>query len=390
MSRVILSIRLRGMLLAFMPLLILIFIGCSSNFVYPTFSHQGKLLDSSGNPVADGDYTVMYRLYHELSGTDPAVYTDTKTVTITDGYFDSYFGDTGVDPKIFSERTWLEITINGETLTPRQFLRGAPYASGLVAGSAAIGSKPVTYTYESLDNLGSAFFAANTNSTATGGSGLTGVTTAQLETPSTYKLDVAAVRGLAVNTDSDSSTGAYAGIFVSEDYRGLYADNGTGSSYAAYFAGNIYVSGSCVGCTTAQLAKNIGNNDIESGDFVTAIGVELDPDYNVPVLLVRKGNIGDTLIGVANSTLTRGDYQEGTLTQFGFDPASGPATPQAYVSIVTEGLVQARLSQETPLEIGTFVTAKGVQAEATLDTDNIAQVMSDQNENGLQWILLNR
>jgi len=387
MSHVILSIRTRGIVMAFLPLLAFIFIACGT--VYTTISHQGKLLDSSGNPVADGSYTVMYRLYHDSSG-GTAVYTDTNSVTVTDGYFDTAFGEIGVDPKIFSEQTWLEITINGETLTPRQYLRGAPYASGLVAGSAAIGSEPVTYTYSTYDNLGSAFFAANTDNTETGGSGITAVTSALIPAASSsIKGDVAAVRGLAVDANNGDTNGAYAGIFVSEGYRGLYVD-GDDSYYAAYFEGDINVTGTCFGCTTALIAQNVDTNMIEPGDFVAAAGVEIDPDYEMPILLVRKAVAGDTIVGVAESAIYRGEYNENTLAQVGYEKTDGDILPDGYASIVTEGLVQARLSQETPLEIGTFVTAQGVQAEASLDTNNIAQVMSDQDENGLQWILLNQ
>ena len=387
MFRVLVSARARGIVLTFLPLLALVLIGCSS-FIYPTFSHQGKLLDSSGNPVADGSYTVMYRLYHVSSG-GTAVYTDTNTVTITDGYFNSEFGASDVDPKTFSEQTWLEITVNGETLTPRQFLRGAPYASGLVAGSAAIGSQPVTYTYSALDNLGSAFFAANTDSSATGGSGLTAVTTAQLTGASPYKTDVAAVRGLAVDSDSSSATGSYAGIFVSEDFRGLYADGGS-TYYAAYFNGNIGVTGNCSGCAMALTSQNVGETVIKPGDFVTAVGVAVDPDYGIPILQVRKAVANDTILGVAASAMSRGDYREDALTQLGYEMTDGVINQNGYVSVVTEGLAQARLSQPATLKIGDFITAEGVEAGAAPNIDSVAQVMSAADESGLQWILLNR
>ncbi len=379
--------RIRGIVFGFLPFLAIILIGCSS-FVYPTLSHQGKLLDSSGNPVADGSYTVMYRLYHSGTG-GTAVFTDTNSVAVTDGYFNSDFGAANVDPKIFAEQTWLEITVNGETLTPRQLLRGAPYANGLVAGSAAIGSQPVTYTYNTYDNLGSAFFAANTDSSATGGSGLTAVTTAQLTGGSPYKTDVAAVRGLAVDTDSSSITGAYGGIFVSEDYRGLYADGGS-TYFAAYFNGNIFVTGACSGCASALTSQNAGRTVIEPGDFVTAVGVEVDPDYGIPILQVRQAAAGDTILGVAISAMNRGDYQEGALTQMGYEMADGVINQNGYVSVVTEGLVQARLSPPSAVAIGDFVTAEGVQVGTVPSIESVGQVMSDVDESGLQWILLNR
>ncbi len=51
------------------------------------------MLDDAGQPVADGDYEVMYRIYQtETAGT--AVYTDTQTVAIQDGLFTTSLGMT--------------------------------------------------------------------------------------------------------------------------------------------------------------------------------------------------------------------------------------------------------------------------------------------------------
>ncbi len=387
MFSIFVSHRIKGIAFAFLPLLILILIGCATT-TYPTFSHQGKLLDSNGNPVADGNYTVMYRLYHASTG-GTAVFTDTNIVSITDGYFNSDFGASDANPKIFSEQTWLEITINGETLTPRQFMRGAPYASGVVAGAAIVGSQPITYTYSGNANLGAALIVANTDSSATGGSGLTAIVAAQ--PASTNRMDVAAIRGLSIDSDGNNATGVYGGIFVSQDFRGLYADNGTGSVYAGYFDGNVYVNGHCVGCAMAMTAQNRGESVIEVGDFVTAVGVEVDAEYGSPVILVRKAAAGDTILGVAAAALYRGDYREGALTQIGYDQMEGNVKRDGYLSVATEGLVQAQLSANRALNIGDYVAfdAAGLSRTAVVN-ESVAQVMSETDASGLQWILLNR
>ena len=389
MSPVHVSHRIKGIALAFLPLLTLILISCGTT-IYPTFSHQGKLLDSSGNPVADGNYTVVYRLYHEVTdGT--AVYTDTNTVAITDGYFNSSFGAIDVDPKIFSERTWLEVTVNGETLAPRQYMQGAPYASGLVAGSAAIGSQPITYTYSGYDNLGSSFFVANTDSSAMGGSGLTAVNTAELVNGSPAKLDAAAIRGLSIDTDLDSFTGTYAGIFVSEDYRGIYVHGDSSNWYAAYFDGDVNIAGNCIGCALAMTAQNRGEATIERGDFVTAVGVEVDAEYGFPIIFVRKAVAGDAVLGVASRAMYRGDYHEGALTQIGYEQMDGNIDRNGYLSVATEGLVQAQLAANNTLNIGDYIAfnATGLTAISSAN-DSVAQVMSEADKSGLQWILLNR
>ena len=376
MDDVLASKRFRGILVVVLSVLLaLVMLGCTG-ILYPTFNHQGVLLDSSGNPVPDGNYTVMYRIYEASSG-GTAVYTDTNTVAVTNGYFNSAFGASDTDPKIFSRQAWLELTVNGETLTPRQLLRGAPYASGLVAGSAAIGPEPITYTYSTYNNLGSALFVVNTDTSASGGSGMTGITSAE---NTTNRQDVAAVRGLSVDTDNDTNTGAYAGIFVSEDYRGIYADGG-GTWFAAYFQGNINVTGSCTGCAMALTSQNAGSEALQPGDFVTAVSVSVDPDYDIPVLQVRKALAGDPILGVVESAMVRGEYKPNALTQMGFEIAAGSAEPGGYVLVATEGLVQARLTEE--FKTGDFVTLEGTDS-------SFAQVMSAADEDGLTWVLLNR
>jgi len=93
------SNRIKHLLFVLFPVLMAVLGGCIST-TYPTFSHQGRLLDASGNPVADGTYPVSYKLYHAATGST-AVYTQDTNITVQDGYFTSSFGASDVDPKIF-------------------------------------------------------------------------------------------------------------------------------------------------------------------------------------------------------------------------------------------------------------------------------------------------
>ena len=130
-------------------------------------------MTAAGKPVT-GTRTITYRLFHGQTG-GTAVFTQNKQVHITNGYFDSSFGAADVDPKIFAEETWLEIAINGETLTPRQLLRAAPYAASLLSGAAIAGSEPITYTHSGQKNLGSSLIVFNNDSSDMGGSGVTSI-----------------------------------------------------------------------------------------------------------------------------------------------------------------------------------------------------------------------
>jgi hypothetical protein len=138
-------------------------------------------------------------------------------------------------------------------------------------------------------------------------------------------------------------------------------------------------------------AKNQGDTMIELGDFVTAVGVEVDAEYGSPIILVRKAAAGDTILGVAASAMYRGDYHENTLTQIGYELTDGNINRDGYLSVATEGLVQAQLSTGNTLNIGDYIAfnADGL-SEVSSTNESVAQVMSEVDASGLQWVLLNR
>lgn len=104
----------------------------------PIISYQGKLLES-GSP-ASTTLPMAFEIYDALtggtllytaSGTLPA--TSTIDITPVRGLFTVYLGDSGtnyLDPDIFknNDEVYLQVTINGETLTPRKRITATPYA----------------------------------------------------------------------------------------------------------------------------------------------------------------------------------------------------------------------------------------------------------------------
>ena len=374
-------------LVVFASIVLLLILAAGCGYNYPTFSHQGRLLTSAGKPV-NGNRTITYKLYHKATGGSP-VYTVSKTVHVSNGYFDSSFGATDVDPKIFAENTWLEISVNGETLSPRQFLRAAPYAASLISGAAIVGSEPITYTYSGQKNLGSSLIAFNNDSTEKGGSGVTAVI--KSATKGSDRLDVAAIKGLALGGSASDHSGSYAAIFRSEHFRGLYSKHGDGSGLSAYFDGDIRVTGNCSGCALAMTGRNVGDDALTPGDLVAAAGVEMDEDYGFPVMLVRKAAPGDKIVGVVSTALTRDAYHPDTLAQEGYDARPGPANAGDFLEIAMEGLVQARLPQNVGAKMGDFVASGETGVRIAADASgSFGQVMSEPDEDGLTWLLLNR
>ena len=365
-------------------LLAILAVGCVD--LPATFSYQGRLLTNAGNPVADGSYTIRYNLYHQASGGTP-VFTDTESIAVSDGLFNSAIGtDVEIPPDTFAQPTWLEVTINGQTMTPRERLRGAPYAFSLASGAVIQGSEPMTRTFLTYQDTGSVLTVLNTNATNGGGNTLYLVNRADLELADREKIAALQAR---------SAGNAYGAIVSSDNYRGMYA-KGDNNFFAAVFDSNVGIKieggGSCQGCTMAYTARNDGGDTILAGDFVAAAGVEVDPDLNEPVMLVRKA-VGpeDAIIGIASTSMTRspvGEFQG--VTTGGFDPREGPAAAGDYLSVVVQGLVQARVSQSATIDVGNQLTvvADGVQA-TELDEMSVARALSAPDGDGLVWVMFN-
>jgi len=106
--------------------------------VAPLLQYQGRLLDApTGDPVADGDHTMVFRIYNvETEGT--ALWTETKDVPVANGLFSTVLGDTtALDQALFNgQALWLGIKVGADSeAAPRQPLLPVAYALGLVPGA---------------------------------------------------------------------------------------------------------------------------------------------------------------------------------------------------------------------------------------------------------------
>ncbi|MGC9357806.1 MAG: hypothetical protein ACP5GX_08065 [Anaerolineae bacterium] len=122
----------------------------SANIVSDTISYQGRLLDSSGNPV-DGVRTIDFRLYTEPSGGTP-LWSQSKGVTVEDGLFNA---NLSVDPAHFDGRPlWLGVQVVGDAqeMAPRQPLLPVPYALSLRPGAGISGTVGGTPTFNLLSD----------------------------------------------------------------------------------------------------------------------------------------------------------------------------------------------------------------------------------------------
>ena len=103
--------------------------------IYKTINFQGKVVNSDGTNVADGDYDFVFSLY-TVDTAGSAVWTESRTtvnqVTVTDGVFRVALGEVTTLPGSIDFNTdniYLGINFNSDgEMTPRVRFTAVPYA----------------------------------------------------------------------------------------------------------------------------------------------------------------------------------------------------------------------------------------------------------------------
>lgn len=107
-----------------------------------SFNYQGKLLGSGGEPVMDGSYTLAAAIFATDTG-GTALWSGNYTAQVTGGVFSSIIGPLSTDVLSTAEGRFLQITINGSTLSPRTKLVSVPYA-GVAAVATSVADSSIT------------------------------------------------------------------------------------------------------------------------------------------------------------------------------------------------------------------------------------------------------
>jgi hypothetical protein len=93
------------------------------------FRYQGRLAD--GTNLVNATLPMSFKLYNAQSG-GLKLYEDSNSVLVADGLYSTYIGDNTVYGSLTNAMTnaavYLELTVNGETLSPRERLVSVPYA----------------------------------------------------------------------------------------------------------------------------------------------------------------------------------------------------------------------------------------------------------------------
>ena len=120
-----------------------------------TVNYQGRLADHSGNPL-DGTYGMAFSLWDAATGGNlvwgPESY---AAVPVSQGLFSVGLGSQtsgGIPTNVWNGDRYLQITVGGETLAPRELIRAVPIAGmALTVPDGAITSSKLAPTI-AIDN----------------------------------------------------------------------------------------------------------------------------------------------------------------------------------------------------------------------------------------------
>lgn len=133
-----------------------------------TMSYQGILTDASGGLVADGNYSLTFRIYDASTGGNQ-LWTETQaSVSVSKGIFSVILGSISPLSVPFDKSYWLGVAVGGGSeLSPRITLTASPYSLNArsIADNAVTGGKIASgQVVKSLNSLtDNVTLAAGTN-----------------------------------------------------------------------------------------------------------------------------------------------------------------------------------------------------------------------------------
>src|SRR3972149_3889250 len=130
-------------LVIILPLVILIMARSVNAQSVPTIiSHQGRLLNSSNQPVTTA-VNVQFAIFDAASGGNQ-VWTETQSITPDNlGFYDTFLGGVTALPATLPNPSYLQITVQSETLSPRLQFGSVPFAQK--AGSSSMLQRARTF-----------------------------------------------------------------------------------------------------------------------------------------------------------------------------------------------------------------------------------------------------
>jgi hypothetical protein len=258
---------------------------------------QGKVVNSNGTNVTNGSYSFVFKMYTVSSG-GSATWTETKSLTVTDGIFQTNLGDTTPLPgsvDFNSDNIYLGVEFNSDgEMTPRVRFTAAPYAfnaekvNGLTVTST---TGTLTIANGETISFGGSFSTSGTNDVAFTTSGATTLTL-----PTTGTLAT-----LAGTESFTNKTIGSTGLIFSGATTDITSTSGEDLILVAGGAGVIDLQDAV---TVDSLTADTGGVSIASGQSYTGAGAVTLASASASALTIDSGSTGTINIGTDASAET--------------------------------------------------------------------------------------
>jgi len=221
--------------------------------------YQAVLTGPGGIPVVNGNYTVNVKFWDALTAGN-LVYQDDQTVAVTNGILNIAIPDLvteadSLDPADFSQPLWVELIINGETLSPRQKLLGTPYAYTLVGGALiTVDTDQVAPIAAHAPERGALTIGNGTTSSAAGSPGATGL-----------------VVGILDNSDSDVIRACAGSTGCTDTYR-VFSVRGNGDVSQSATGNGLVKAAVDANCSSIGATVSRSFNNVTGGAVTIAPG----------------------------------------------------------------------------------------------------------------------
>lgn len=255
--------------------------------INPTINFQGKVVNTNGTNVTNGNYNMVFELYDASSG-GTQLWTETwnsgtSQVSVTDGVFRVALGThSSLSSLDFNQdNLWLRITFNGEAMSPRIRFTAVPYAfeSKKVAGLTVTNNGGNTLNIAANKTLtvsNTITFAAPDGNTYTIGTPASGTsdTIPTLTSASTLTNKTIGSTGLVFSgASTDISTVSNEALTIAPNGTGAVqitsgVTSGTGTSSALSLTADSLAAGYGLNVTSAAtaLSGRLVNIDLTSGN----------------------------------------------------------------------------------------------------------------------------
>ncbi len=141
-------------------------VGAASS-VPQLLSYQGRLTDTNGSPVADGNYDIKFLIYGDSTGGTVLWWEDHTSVAVADGLFNTVLGSvTPLDESVFADPDrYLQVKVNDQPMGQRSRFTSTGYAfrtstidgttGGTVTGNVTVVSDgTILFNGDPLDKAG--------------------------------------------------------------------------------------------------------------------------------------------------------------------------------------------------------------------------------------------